>query len=317
MKIGFATSEAPVGAGGALALAAFEGVGLPPDARGPNGDLSARIGRLIQAGRYQGKMGETVTFTAPPGLDADAVLVVGAGRQDAWDARAVELFAAHAYKAARASRADSLVIDLRGNSPDMAAHAALGLRLASYRFDKYRTRESEESGPRMTAAEIAADEPALAALAFEPLSGLADAICFARDLVSEPANVLYPAEFARRVTELSRLGLEVEVLGESEMQALGMGALLGVGQGSRRESQLAILQWKGAEDPAAPPVAFVGKGVCFDAGGISLKGADRMEEMIIDMSGAAAVAGAPTPTPRAEWSSPTPFGTARTASSRG
>ncbi len=91
------------------------------------------------------------------------------------------------------------------------------------------------------------------------------------------------------MTELTRFGLQVEVLGESEMQSLGMGALLGVGQGSRRESQLAILQWRGTQaDPSEAPLAFVGKGVCFDAGGISLKQADRMEEMIIDMSGAAA-----------------------------
>ncbi len=292
MKIGFATQGAPVGADGALALAAFEGVGLPPDAQGANREVSARVGRLIEAGRFRGKMGETLTFAAPPGLEADAVLVVGAGRQDAWDARAAELFAAHAYKAARASGAPGLVIDLGGNAPDIAAHAAFGLRLASYRFDKYRTGETAESDQRIATAEILADEPALGAGVFERLSGLADAICFARDLVSEPANVLYPAEFARRVTGLSRLGLQVEVLGEAQMQALGMGALLGVGQGSRRESQLAILQWRGAADPSAAPVAFIGKGVCFDAGGISLKGADRMEEMIIDMSGAAAVAGA-------------------------
>ncbi len=84
----------------------------------------------------------------------------------------------------------------------------------------------------------------------------------------------------------------MEILGEKEMKKLGMGALLGVGQGSVRESQLAILQWKGARDPSAPPIAFVGKGVCFDTGGISIKHADGMEEMITDMGGAAAVAGA-------------------------
>ena len=91
--------------------------------------------------------------------------------------------------------------------------------------------------------------------------------------------------------KLTALGLTVEVLGEKEMKKLGMGALLGVGQGSVRESQLAVIQWKGAKDPDAAPVAFVGKGVCFDTGGISLKPAEGMEEMITDMGGAAAVAG--------------------------
>jgi leucyl aminopeptidase len=123
------------------------------------------------------------------------------------------------------------------------------------------------------------------------LSALADAVAFARDLVSEPANILYPAEFARRVKALEPLGLGVEILGETEMAELGMGSLLGVGQGSRRESQLAVIQWNGAADPKAQPIAFVGKGVCFDTGGISLKPADGMEEMINDMGGAAAVAG--------------------------
>ncbi|PMW93589.1 leucyl aminopeptidase, partial [Pseudomonas sp. MPBC4-3] len=91
---------------------------------------------------------------------------------------------------------------------------------------------------------------------------------------SEPANVLYPAEFAKRVKEFESLGLKVEVLGEAELQKLGMGALLGVGQGSRRESQLVVMQWSGAADPAAQPIAFVGKGVTFDTGGVSLKPAD-------------------------------------------
>src|SRR5690606_38043343 len=107
----------------------------------------------------------------------------------------------------------------------------------------------------------------------------------------EPANILYPVEFARRVKELERLGLEVEILGEAEMAKLGMGSLLGVGQGSIRESQLVVIRWNGAEDKSAQPVAFVGKGVCFDTGGISIKPADGMEDMKWDMGGAAAVAG--------------------------
>ena len=112
---------------------------------------------------------------------------------------------------------------------------------------------------------------------------------FTRDLVSEPANVLYPAEFARRVKALEALGLTVEILGEAEMAELGMGSLLGVGQGSRRESQLVVIQWKGGGK--AQPVAFVGKGVTFDTGGISIKPADGMEDMKWDMGGAGAVAG--------------------------
>jgi len=128
-------------------------------------------------------------------------------------------------------------------------------------------------------------------VAFQTAEAIADGVAFTRDLVSEPANILYPVEFARRVKELERLGLEVEILGVKEMEALGMGALLGVGQGSARESQLAVIQWKGAADPNAQPIAFIGKGVCFDTGGISIKPADGMEDMKWDMGGAGAVAG--------------------------
>jgi leucyl aminopeptidase len=127
--------------------------------------------------------------------------------------------------------------------------------------------------------------------AYVPLKAVAEGVAFTRDLVSEPANILYPAEFAKRVKALSKLGLEIEVLGEAEMAKLGMGSLLGVGQGSRRESQLVVIQWKGAKDKQAQSVAFVGKGVCFDTGGISIKPADGMEDMKWDMAGAGAVAG--------------------------
>src|SRR6202012_2803687 len=116
-------------------------------------------------------------------------------------------------------------------------------------------------------------------------------IFLARDLVNEPPNILYPEEFARRVKALARSGLKVEVLGEAEMKKLGFGALLGVGQGSVRDSQLVVMQWQGGKKKDAP-VAFVGKGVCFDSGGLSLKPGNAMAGMKGDMGGAAAVTGA-------------------------
>jgi leucyl aminopeptidase len=189
------------------------------------------------------------------------------------------------------SGAKTLMLRLPGEPAGLVARAAFGIQLAAYRFDKYRTTEKPEKKPSIATVQFAVDDPAAAQAAYDAESGLADAVIFARNLVSEPANILYPAEFARRVKELERLGLEVEILGEDEMTKLGMGALLGVGQGSRRESQLAVIQWKGAADPADQPIAFVGKGVCFDTGGISIKPAEGMEEMITDMGGAAAVTG--------------------------
>ncbi|HLZ75194.1 leucyl aminopeptidase, partial [Phenylobacterium sp.] len=199
--------------------------------------------------------------------------------------------AATAYGAVKASGLTTLRLELPDASAELAARAALGVRLGSYRFDKYRTKEPAEKKPSVVKAEVAASDGTAALAAFTPLAALADAVAFTRDLVSEPPNVLYPAEFAARVKALESLGLEVEVLGEAEMMKLGMGSLLAVGQGSVRDSQLVVIKWYGADDKKAQPVAFVGKGVCFDTGGISIKPAENMEDMKWDMGGSAAVAG--------------------------
>jgi len=191
----------------------------------------------------------------------------------------------------KASGLTTLRIQLPKAGVDLAAHAALGVRLASYRFDKYRTKEPAEKKPSIVTTQVVTAEADAARAAFPPLAALADAISFTRDLVSEPPNVLYPVEYAKRVKALESLGLEVEILGEVEMMKLGMGSLLGVGQGSVRDSQLVVIRWNGAADKKAQPIAFVGKGVCFDTGGISIKPAENMEDMKWDMGGSAAVVG--------------------------
>ncbi|HFB98416.1 MAG TPA: leucyl aminopeptidase, partial [Bryobacterales bacterium] len=121
--------------------------------------------------------------------------------------------------------------------------------------------------------------------------GLVEAVHMARDLVNEPGNVLYPAEFARRVKELEKIGLEVEILDENKLKELGFGALLAVGQGSANAPYVVVMKWNGGKEGEAP-VAFIGKGVTFDSGGISIKPSQGMEDMKGDMGGAAAVTGA-------------------------
>ena len=291
MKIEFVDADAPAGAKSAVAVLAFEDGLMSPPATALDQSLGGLIGRAIAGSRFKGAMGQTLELIAPHGLDAARLVIVGAGKKAEFDDRVAELAAAHAYNAVKTSGCESLVLRLADSTAEQGARAAFGVTLAAYRFDRYRTKEKADKKPSVTKVQIAIDEPKPAAKAFKPHSSLADSIILARDLVSEPANILYPEEFARRVKKLTDLGLEVEILGEKEMKKLGMGALLGVGQGSVRESQLAIIQWKGAKDSDAQPVAFVGKGVCFDTGGISLKPADGMEEMITDMGGAAAVTG--------------------------
>jgi leucyl aminopeptidase len=280
MDIEFVAAGAALSPKTALARVVHEGAAL-----------DGAAAQAAQASRFTGAKGQTLDVLAPGGSDAARLVLVGAGKAEAADAMAIEHAAASAYAAVKASGLEILRIELPDASAALAARAALGVRLASYRFDKYRTKEPAEKKPSVARTEIVAADGAAALKAFEPLAALADAVSFTRDLVSEPPNVLYPAEFAARVKTLEALGLEVEVLGEAEMMKLGMGSLLGVGQGSVRDSQLAIMKWYGADDKKAQPIAFIGKGVCFDTGGISLKPAENMEDMKWDMGGAGAVAG--------------------------
>ncbi|ODT85870.1 leucyl aminopeptidase [Phenylobacterium sp. SCN 70-31] len=279
MDIEFVAAGAAIPARTAVARIVFEGEAQ----EGP-------VAQAVAASRFTGAKGQTLDILAPQGTDAARLVLVGAGKKDAFNALGAEHAAASAYAGVKASGLETLRIEGIADA-DLAAHAALGVRLASYRFDKYRTKEPADKKPSIAKTLVVTDAADAALGAFADMAALANAVSFTRDLVSEPPNVLFPVEFARRVKALESLGLEIEVLGEAEMKALGMGSLLAVGQGSIRESQLVVIRWNGAADKSAQPVAFVGKGVCFDTGGISLKPADGMEDMKWDMGGAGTVAG--------------------------
>ena len=271
------------------AVLVFEGAQLSEAAEAADQATSGAVRRAC-AGRFKGAKATSEALTAPHGLNCAALLLIGAGDRAAFDSVGAEAAAAQALQAANKSGADTLQLRFSGLDAESAARAAFGARLAGYRFDRYKTAEKSDRKPSITTVTVVTDDIGASEAAFAPLNAVADGIFFTRDLVSEPANILYPGEFATRVKALERLGLEVEVLGEAEMAALGMGSMLGVGLGSVRESQLVVAQWKGA-DPAIAPIAFVGKGVTFDSGGISIKPADGMEDMKWDMGGAGAVAG--------------------------
>ncbi len=291
MKIEFAATGATPRAGTGVAVLAQDKGALTPAAQAVDAALSGLLSRAMPTTRFTGAKGQTLDLVTGAADGPARVALLGTGAEGAITAAVAETAAASAWKALGGSGVATVVVQLGAVSADVAAQAAYGATLASYRFDRYRTTEKPEARPSATRIVIELDDPTGVEAAFAPLKAVADATCFARDLVSEPANILYPAEFAARVKALESLGLTVEVLGEAEMTKLGMGSLLGVGQGSRRESQLVVIQWKGASDPNAQPVAFVGKGVTFDTGGISLKPADGMEDMKWDMGGAAAVSG--------------------------
>jgi leucyl aminopeptidase len=182
-----------------------------------------------------------------------------------------------------------------GETPITATRASslvgFGALLRSYRFDKYRTRMKPEQKPTLKRLTILTPSPLPARKSFAQLEKVASGVFLTRDLVSEPANIIYPQSFADQIQSLSSIGVDVEILDEKRMKKLGMGALLGVGQGSVRPPRLVIMSWLGAKNKEAPPVLLVGKGITFDTGGISLKPGPGMEDMKWDMAGAGAVVG--------------------------
>jgi len=275
----------------AVAVMAGEGGTLAPAAAALDARLGGVLGRAIAASRFNGQPGQVVEVLGA--ADAARVLVIGAGALDRLDPLAVERWAGHAVRRTLTSGAERLALQPEPaggvTAAEAAARAAMGARLAAYRFDRYRTRLKPEQKPSLAEVQVVSDGPAAAQARFENDEPVISATLLARDLVSEPPNVLHPEEFARRAQELHKLGVEVEVLGTSELEAMGAGSILAVGRGSARQTQLVTMMWRGARAKTAQPVCFVGKGVTFDTGGISLKPGPNMDDMKGDMAGAAAV----------------------------
>ncbi|HET7086403.1 MAG TPA: leucyl aminopeptidase [Rhizomicrobium sp.] len=295
MQISFvAPSEVTAGA---WVVAAGEGAALLPSAVRLDKASGGALGRALKVSRFTGKAGQMLEVLAPAGLKASRLLLVGLGKTESLDGKSLESLGAQIVGRLHAAgeTAASLEIDLPKHAKlkkaELAAHLAFGARLKSYAFDKYRTRNLDEFEKKLKNLRVVTPDPAAAKKAYAGLDAVAGGIFLARDLVNEPPNVLYPEEFARRAkAALSKLGVKVEILGEAEMKKRGFGALLGVGQGSARESQLVVMQWNGGKR-SAKPIALVGKGVCFDSGGLSIKVGSGMQGMKGDMAGAACVTG--------------------------
>ncbi|MHB2265718.1 leucyl aminopeptidase [Aliihoeflea sp. PC F10.4] len=257
-------------------------------------DPQGVLPRAIEAASFKGKSGTSADLLAPHGTSLDRLVVLGTGKSSALDETGWLKLGGAVQAAARKARRVTVVLDLDGVdiSAQDAAGVAMGILLRAYTFDKYKTRKDDngDDAEKDTAFVIACADPQAAKKAFAEREAIAAGVMLARDLVNEPANILGPVEFAAKAKELEKLGVEVEVLKAGEMEKLGMGALLGVAQGSDRPARLVVMQWKGGK-AKDKPVAFVGKGVVFDSGGISIKPAAGMEDMKGDMGGAAAVTG--------------------------
>ncbi len=287
-------AEMGLPADGAFVVGALEGPELQPSAKDVDARLSGALARALESGRFRGKKDQVLSLPAPHGLSATRVVLLGLGKADALSPLTLQesggALAAHLNRAGE-KKASIACDPVGGKTPDeVGANLLFGASLRAYRFDKYRTKQKEEDKPTLETLIALSPDPAATAEAFKPLESVADGVIFARDLVSEPSNYKYPEKLAERLSALADVGVDIEVLKAERLRELGMGSLLSVGQGSARAPCLVVMRWMGAPEDTAP-LAFVGKGVTFDTGGISLKPAQGMEDMKYDMAGAAAVSG--------------------------
>lgn len=256
--------------------------------------MDAALVEGAAASRFSGRAGQVFEGFASAGGAVKRIVVAGAGEADVADRR-LDCERAGAALTAKylVSTERVMVLDLgqAGLSAQNAAAVLLGLRLRGWRHDAYRTKLAADKRPSLETVHVI-NAPEGTEAAWEREAALAKGVEFARGLVTEPANIIYPASFVAACEEaFAGTGVEITVLGEDEMEALGMGALVGVGRGSERESKMIAIRWNGGAAGDKPTV-FVGKGVTFDTGGISLKPPPGMEDMKWDMGGAGAVAGA-------------------------
>ncbi|MEE4212262.1 MAG: leucyl aminopeptidase [Parvularcula sp.] len=257
-------------------------IALPPALQGAEKELR----RAAKASDFTGKAGQSVTVAGPEAMPEAIIVLLGAGEIDPSDALAMQKLGGKAVAMAMKKVTQAAILAPKGG----AASVAYGAAQRGYRFTKFMKKAEADDLPKLGKVVVVTPEDS-AEKDFAAWGEVYEGVKLARDLVSEPPNILYPMSYAERCRELESYGVEVEVLGEAEMAKLGMGSLLGVGQGSVRDSQLVVMRWNGGA-PGDKPLALVGKGVTFDTGGISLKPGPNMDEMKMDMGGSAAVVGA-------------------------
>jgi leucyl aminopeptidase len=300
MKISFAKPDQPHS--GAVVVGVWDEAVLTPAAKRLDEVTGGAILRALSAApRFKGKKDELLSIVGPANLPVTRIILAGLGKANLANARLFQQLGGNlvAHLKSAGEREATVAIDVGEDAPisqtEAAAQLAFGARLKAYRFDKYKTKQKPEQQVSLDSLAVATAAPGEAERAYEPLDKTASAVFFTRDLVSEPPNVIYPETLAAQAAKLSDLGVAVEILDENKMRKLGMNALLGVAQGSVRPPRLVVLEWHGrtgtGSDERSSPLAFIGKGVTFDTGGISIKPAAGMGEMKWDMAGSAVVIG--------------------------
>ncbi len=310
-------SFAPLEASDQSVIVLFTGreLSLGKRARDINKASAHQLTSAAAAADFTGRRKSTLEILAVQGAASDRIILAGLGEPATLDQSDLRNLGGVIYAAIaqRPVKSASIIVELPGkggkiSTDEMAALIAQGALLRSYKFDKYFTYPADDNDQRDAAegSETAADkaakqkltklvlhvaDPKAASSSFKRHKAIAEGVFTARDLVNEPANKLGPVEFAAKAKSLEKLGVDVDILDDKALKTLKMGALLAVGQGSAQPSRVAVMRWNGAKSKKTAPLAFIGKGVVFDTGGISMKPAGGMEDMKGDMGGAACVVG--------------------------
>ncbi|MFL6720705.1 MAG: leucyl aminopeptidase family protein, partial [Sphingomonas sp.] len=264
--------------------------------RAPLGALGASqqsVSTALDRQRFEGDASSASEQFIDDNGSIRRLLIVGTGAGTS-PADAAEKLGGTVAARLQTSGEKTAVIDLTGlgYDADAAARVGLGAALRSWRYDRYRTKLKDSQKPTLEEIVVVGGDAGAGKRYDQRWAPVVQGVSLTRELVTEPANVIYPESFVERVrAAINGTGLKVDVLDRAAMAKLGMGALLGVAQGSVREARMLVLRWDGAEN-GGQPTAFVGKGVTFDTGGISIKPAAGMEAMKWDMGGAGAVVGA-------------------------
>ena len=300
MKTTFSSLSIPK-KGTAVLLAGKNGT-LGSIAKGLDDASGGAVSRAIKAADFSSEQGAFLEILAPANLKLDRIIVAGISSDETISMHDWERLGGGLFGKLSATKSDDVTLVLENVGGDKmssqtVARVVHGAALRNYKFDHYKgeikgnTKKSKEKKPKkLDKLNVQCPSPSTVRKIYSSLDGLGQGVFVARDLVNEPANILFPVEFANRAKKLTKLGVAVEVLNEKQMEKLGMHALLGVGLGSVRESRLVVMRWNGGPK-GKQPIAFVGKGVTFDTGGISLKPGAGMGDMKGDMGGAGCVTG--------------------------
>ncbi|MBS0271645.1 MAG: leucyl aminopeptidase [Proteobacteria bacterium] len=274
-----------------LCLGVYEEHHFPLPTQTWDKNLNGFIKDSLKSSKFAGKLNQFLPlFTSKD----QQIILIGLGKKTDQNERQWQLIGSSLLNALTASPNGEGAVEIHSlkdqDDAQVNANLALGALLKSWRFEKYFTKKLPEELFSIKKITFCTSTPDASEKVFKPLSQLAEGVFLTRTVVTEPANVMTPESLAKIAESLKKEGIKVDILGEKELKKLGLNALLGVGQGSNKESKLAVMRWEGGPKKEAP-IAFIGKGVTFDSGGISIKPATNMEDMKYDMSGAGVVIG--------------------------